>query len=109
MSELNELTHSPEQVEAAIEAKKKAEIQRHNELQDLRAVLSTKEGRRLAWRILTWGGIFNYGYDGSGSHVYYEKGARDLTLKFLDEIMTANPELYFLMTRENSEEKGESK
>lgn len=53
MTEFNELTHSPEEVDAFLEKEKKAELKRHEQLEDIRQTLSTVHGRRLFWRVLS--------------------------------------------------------
>jgi len=68
-------------------------IERQIELDDIRAVMATVEGRRFMWRFLEAGNI---------SSTFYNEGKRELTLGFYADVMEACPELFWKAQKENS-------
>lgn len=87
----------PRQVSAA---GKVEDRRRERELNDLRIVLSTTEGRRVFWRLLEFCGVHRSVKDHSGSITYYNAGLQD-TGHFIEaEIVAADEELLFKMQRE---------
>lgn len=74
-------------------------VRRANELADMRAVLSTPEGRRVLWRQLSQCGLFE-SITVQSSEIYVRSGRRDAGLALIAEITTADPEAYLLMQRE---------
>jgi hypothetical protein len=83
---------------------------RDRELNDLRVILSTPEGRRLIWRILSEARIFHDGYThgDAGYGTTYNCGRRSIGVWTLAEVMEAKPEAFMQMQREyNSEAKRE--
>jgi hypothetical protein len=67
---------------------------------DLLAVLSTSEGKRLLWRLMTFCHIFESSYHPS-SQIYFNEGVRSVGLKILADIQAADPEKFLQMMREN--------
>lgn len=89
-------------------AHSKAELQRLNELSDLKAVMSTEAGRRFMWRLLTecktYSSIF-----AQNSSIYYNSGKQDVGHFLIAEISEASPELYLKMQNEQQlKTKGDS-
>lgn len=81
------------------EAKKKAGLERRQELSDLREVLALAGGRRLIWRYLSMCGVYRLSY-ALNAGIYFAEGQRDIGLKLMADIMEANDEALILMMRE---------
>jgi len=79
---------------------------RDRELNDIRVVASTPEGRRFIWRVLSEGEIFKDGYvhGDQGFGTTYNCGRRSVGVWALAEIMEAKPEVFMQMQRENASE-----
>ncbi len=90
------------QVEAA---RRKADQIREGELADLRAVLATRQGRRLVWRYLTRCGVFKTSMTGS-SQTFFLEGQRNVGLWLLADINAADPAAYVQMLAESHEGEG---
>jgi hypothetical protein len=84
----------------------KAKRIKNRELNDIRVVLSTPEGRRFYWRLLGYGQLFQNGYvpgdQGYGST--YNLGVKSVGLWALAEIMEAKPNAFTQMQREHASE-----
>lgn len=68
--------------------------------QDLAYVLADPKGRRFLWDLIGSTNPFTVGWEGNGSRMYYDKGARDMGLKMLNQIMAMFPEAYLQMQAE---------
>lgn len=89
---------TPEQL---AERNKQAQLARAQELDDLKTVMRTKQGRRFIWRFLSEGGIFrDYADVGNTNATFKLAGRRSLALQFFKEIIEECPELYLEMQRE---------
>jgi len=75
---------------------------RERELNDMRAVLNTAEGRRFVWRLFDKAGIFRTSFTGN-STTFFNEGQRNLGLLFFNDMMQAMPEAFALMQREQAE------
>jgi hypothetical protein len=91
----------PEQVR---EAGKKERFVKRNELDDIRIVLSTPNGRRCLWKILEESHVFESVWHPSAL-IHYRSGAQDVGLILRNKIIEANLEAYLTMERENLKEK----
>lgn len=85
------------------DGKIKEEIRRDDELNDLRSILSNKEGRRFVWGLLTQCGVFKVSYVGNANDTIFNEGKRNIGLKLLQDVTTANPDLYLKMAKESEE------
>lgn len=85
------------QVDAAGRAQKRREA---DELADLRVMLSTPEGRRVAWRVLAYCKTFSDIWDAS-SRIHFNAGQQNVGHWLLAEINAADEEKFFEMMREN--------
>lgn len=74
--------------------------QSERDIADLKAVLTTVEGRRHTWKLLSAAGIFQGGFVNNGSEQYYRAGRRDIGLELLARIMADFPDLFQLMQAE---------
>lgn len=77
-------------------AKTKVKLGRDRELDDLRFILSTDQGRRFVWRVLSRCGVFKISFTGS-SQTFFNEGERSIGLYLLNEVMDADPDSYVKM------------
>lgn len=82
------------------EATRDAKLRRERELNDLRSVLNTVEGRRFLWRILEFCGLYKTSFTGS-SETFFLEGQRNVGIKLITEIIETEPEAYLLMMKEH--------
>jgi len=73
---------------------------RERELNEMRVILSTKEGRRFLWRLMGKCKTFNSIYE-SSAKIHYNSGQQDIGHYLLAEIDQADPEMFFKMRNEN--------
>lgn len=77
---------------------------REEEINDLRAVLSSVSGRRFIWRLLERGGVFRSSFNTeSDSYTAFNEGRRNLGLLVLNDILEADLDAFTLMQRESVE------
>lgn len=67
------------------ETREERRLRRERELNDIKAVLSTREGRRFVWRLLTIGSMFRTTFTGNSTG-YFLEGHRNLALVILNDI-----------------------
>jgi len=82
------------------ERERLARIERANELDDIKFMMKTKQGRRFMWRLLTVGNIFRKCFTGN-SQTFYNEGKREMTLEFYQDIMEASPDQFAVAQKEN--------
>jgi hypothetical protein len=90
----------PKQVKAA---GKKVEQHRFKELNDIRVVMNTREGRDMVWKLLKHCSLMASTYDKNNSDQSYKNGKRDVAHYLVSEIIEADEELYFKMIKERKE------
>ena len=80
----------------------KAQRLRAQELSDVRQILSTKGGRRFMWRLLSASGVYRLSFAGEQSHTTaFQDGERNVGLRFLADVMDADPKNFLVMSDEN--------
>lgn len=89
----------PEQVK---ELAKKQKTERERELDDLRAILATKQGRRFIWRLLGATELFSVSKVMNAS-IYALEGKREIGKLVFGDLMEAEPQAYLLMMKESKE------
>jgi hypothetical protein len=82
-------------------AGRKEKDRRKAELDDVRAVLSTVEGRRLLWRLMGWSGYLENPSHQRGDMTHQNIGRADAGRFILAEIMDADEQKYLLMQQES--------
>jgi len=84
----------------------KAKRLRDRELNDIKLILSSPEGRRFLWRVLSEAQVFRDGYvhGDAGFGTTYNSGRRGIGLWALAEIMEAKPDAFMQMQREHASE-----
>lgn len=87
----------PKQVK---KAKQKEATARDIELNDIRTILRSKEGRRFMWRLMGHCGVYKTSFTGN-SHTFFNEGQRNIGLFLNAEIGEASPEAMIEMIKEN--------
>lgn len=82
------------------EAAFKEKIGKDKELDEIRCVLSTPQGKRFVWRYLEKCGVFKTSFTGS-SETFFLEGRRDIGLALLAEVCESSPEAYLEMLKAN--------
>jgi hypothetical protein len=96
MSYVNHMFDSAaEEREEKAEAEFKLTVE--NAQSDLRTVLATAEGRRVIWRYIEAGNIYDTKYEGSGSLTYFKQGERSASARILTDSLAAHPEAILSM------------
>lgn len=88
------------------DSKKRNKAGRDQELDDLRTVLGTPQGRRFYWRTLGECGIYRTSYTGSSNSTCFNEGKREIGLRLMADLMEAAPEKYILMQQEATAKHG---
>lgn len=81
--------------------------QRQKELSDLCKVMSSKEGRRFMWRLLSGAGLFRSSFNADIALMSFNEGNRNVGLKQVSDIMEACPQHYATMQEEYRQAKEE--
>lgn len=84
------------------------EFKRDVEIRDLIDVLSTKQGRRVMWRIMEWSGCEGTPFRQTNELTYMAIGSGDVGRFIKSEIISAGEQFLFTMMKENQEIKGDS-
>lgn len=91
----------PDQV---AKARKKEKYKDEDYSDDLRKVLRTEEGRRVFWRLLEWCGVYRSTW-APGQEIYFKAAKRDVGLKIITDMESADPRLYAEMLLEAAKKK----
>ena len=71
---------------------------------DMARTLSSKHGKRLIWRMLAAGGIFEQTFTGNSS-TYFNEGRRAAALDLLSKVQCADPKAFIEMQTDQLEER----
>lgn len=82
------------------DAKIKVKMGREQEVNDLKFILATEQGRRFMWRYLEMCGVYRTSFTGS-SETYFLEGQRNIGLKLIADIVEADPDAYLKMIKAN--------
>lgn len=77
---------------------------KRKEQEDIQFLLSTPQGRRYIWKVLSICGVYRQSAVDSGSWTYFNEGRRSVGLKLLDEVMIADAAAYLKMIDENKQD-----
>ena len=87
--------------ESGVKAQAESEERRaQRDLDGLRYVLATKDGRRFLWNLVTECGVFVCSFDGS-SRTFFREGERNVGLKIIARLNAADPNWYGTMVKES--------
>lgn len=77
---------------------------RDRELSDIRWIISSPEGRRFYWRILSDAGVFRSSFSGDSNITMYNEGRRTIGLDLLGDLLSAKPSAFSQMQDEYASE-----
>lgn len=77
---------------------------RDQELEDIKWLVGHEAGRRIAARLIAEAGVYKTTFHTSGSVMAFNEGKRSLGLFLLDELLTASPNSYLKILKENRRE-----
>lgn len=86
--------------EEATQRRADAKLTRQVEANDVKWLMSSKQGRRFVWRLLGEAGVFRTSFTGN-SETFFKEGKRAIGLFILGEISAHSPEAYALMQTES--------
>lgn len=86
--------------EKLAEAERKARDQRDVELNCIREILTTYQGRQFLWNILSRCHVYKTSMSGRKHDVIFQEGERNIGLWLLNEVFTAMPNAYTLIRSE---------
>lgn len=102
--ELKALVGNAADSEQVEKASKREKITRRTQLEDLRAVLSTKSGRRFVWRLLEHCRTFESIFSPNDAIMAHGSGSQDVGHFLMAEIVQAQPEALITMMKAKHEE-----
>lgn len=79
---------------------RKVSIERAEELCDIKAIMSSKEGRRFLNRVLEKAAVMRCSFTGNANQTSFNEGQRNIGLFITGEIMEECGDLYLLMLKE---------
>lgn len=79
---------------------------RRLELNDVKAVMESKNGRNFMYRVIDMTGVYRTSYNPEmpDSHTTFKEGGRNVGLFLIAELQEASPALFMKMIEENSNE-----
>jgi len=80
--------------------KNKIGLKREREIDEMAAVLASKSGRAVMWRLMERGGIAKTSFVGDPYVTAFNEGRREQAIYLLTEVDAANPDSYALMRQE---------
>ena len=86
---------------AKAEADTRAKLQQQTEAEDIKWLLSSKRGRRIAWSLLDRAGVFQLSFNTTAMTMAFNEGRKNEGLRLLAQIHEFAPEQYTVMTQEN--------
>jgi hypothetical protein len=102
MSQDKSFTKNAADEQRVEEAAKRERRVRERELNDIRAILSTKEGRRFAWRLMGHCKVFQSVWE-SSARIHYSSGQQDVGHFVMAEIVAADQNAFLQMMKENQQ------
>jgi len=84
-------------------ARIKEKLGRETELNDLKFILNTDQGKRFIWRYLGICGVYTSSFTGN-SETFFKEGKRVIGTTLLKEVIEADPDSYLKMIKQNNGE-----
>lgn len=103
------MNHDPTDIRgqenAKVEQARRAKIERETEVEDLKWLMGSKRGRRIAWKQLDRAGVFRLSFNTNSMQMAFNEGNRNAGLQLLAMINTHCPEQYQAMLEEQKDER----
>lgn len=80
--------------------RQQAENARKTFVEDVKWLMSSPRGRRLAWWLLSKSGVNRTSFNNSGSVMAFNEGQRNIGLMLQAEVLDASPDAYMTMLQE---------
>lgn len=101
--------HDPTDLEGQRESRRDEEslkrLARKREIEDIKWLMSSRQGRRVMWRLLDLSGPTRLSFNTNAMQMAFNEGNRNLGLQLLDELMKACPEQYRVMAKEQQDDR----
>jgi hypothetical protein len=81
-------------------SKKRHELKREHEIEDIKYMLKSPAGRYFLWRFLEYARVFNTISSDNVTRMSIQSGIRDAGLWVFNEIMEAQPDILNIMKQE---------
>lgn len=94
---------SPEEQELLREQQNAAKLAANQLRDDIRYLMGTRSGRRIAWNLLSRAGIFHTNLAAEPISMARQEGRRSIGLELMAMLMQACPEQYGKMANENTQ------
>lgn len=91
------------QEQARSDSRTRERLAQQTESEDVKWLMSSKRGRRIAWRVLDRAGVYRLSFNTNAMTMAFSEGARNEGLRMLSLIHAACPDLYPVMQKEASE------
>ena len=86
-------------------ADKKVRRREDIDVEDVKYIMATPQGRRFVWKYLSICGVFGLSFSGESTHeTAFKEGQRLVGNTLLGDINTACPDAYFQMIEESKKE-----
>jgi len=80
-------------------------VERENEGEDIKWLMSDKRGRRVLWRLMDQAGVFRSSFNTNAMAMAFAEGNRNYGLRILSMIHINCPRQYPVMMKENTNER----
>jgi hypothetical protein len=80
---------------------RKAQLRAEQEIEDIKWLVSSKQGRRVVWRLLEKAGVFRTSFSTNALQMAMSEGNRSYGLFWLNEVMASCPDKFVLMINES--------
>ncbi|CAB4164935.1 hypothetical protein UFOVP824_5 [uncultured Caudovirales phage] len=80
-------------------------LERENEGEDIKWLMSDKRGRRVLWRLMEEAGVFRSSFNTNAMAMAFAEGNRNYGLRILSLIHATCPRQYPVMMKENTNER----
>lgn len=81
------------------ERKDDSKRRKERDTEDVKLIMSTREGRRFMWRLLDFCGVYRNSFTGN-SETFFKEGQRNVGLMLLGEIHEHCPDGFLTMLKE---------
>jgi len=100
---MDETYEDDQQQRSAQQAEQELRLQR--DIDDIRHVMDSEQGRRIIWDVLTQGKVFGAILPVDALAMAFQEGQRNVSLALFQRVMANCPEQYLKMAAEASEDK----
>jgi hypothetical protein len=81
-----------------------ARVKRQRELEDIKWLMSSRQGRRIMWRLLDLTGPTRSSFDTNALRMAWNEGNRNFGVQMLEEVLRYCSETYRVMVKEHNDD-----